>query len=279
MAVTDSLGNTTGIPISISSPTNVTKVGFSLTYDPLLLTIAGSGALSLSSAATAAGLAIQSYTITPVDANHSILNVSVSGGTGFTATTAAPLLTILAAVPTTAPYLDKEVLNLGSVMVNSANATGVSSVSVTAYPGDVLGTGVPNATDASLVDQVASGSGSGFSVFKDLDPVIIGGVEGGLLLNANDASLIDEVASGATVTQIPSIPIGVSLTFGGPDPYLYLSAVQGAPGKTVTETLYLAVTDPNGIQLTALDEAIGFDPGAYRSRMCAGRVRWRRWVL
>ena len=30
----------------------------------------------------------------------------------------------------------------------------------------------------------------------------------------------------------------------------------------MTETLYLDVTDPNGIQLTALDEAIGFDAGA-----------------
>ena len=58
--------------------------------------------------------------------------------------------------------------------MNGANATGVSSVAVVAYPGDVLGTGLPNATDASLVDQVGSGSGTGFSVFKDLDPVIIG---------------------------------------------------------------------------------------------------------
>ena len=262
VALTDSQGNRTGIPISIGNATHVTQVGFSLTYDPHLLTIAGSGALSLSSAATAAGLAIQSYTISSVDANHSVLTVSISGGTGFTATTAAPLVTILASVPTTAPYLDKEVLNLGSVQVNGANATGVSSVSVVAYPGDVLGTGLPNATDASLVDQVASGSGTGFSVFKDLDPAIIGGVGGGLLLNANDASLIDEAASGATVAQIPSIPVGVSLTFGGPDPYLYLSAVQGAPGQTVTETLYLDVTDPHGIQLTALDEAIGFNANA-----------------
>jgi len=55
---------------------------------------------------------------------------------------------------------------------------------------------------------------------------------------SNDASLIDEAASGATISQIPSIPVGVSLTFGGPDPYLYLSAVQGTPGQTVTETLY-----------------------------------------
>ena len=80
-----------------------------------------------------------------------------------------------------------------------------------------------------------------------------------MFVNADDASLINEAASGATVPQIPSVPPGVSLTFGGPDPYLYLSAVQGSPGQTVTETLYLDVTDPNGIELTALDEAIGFD--------------------
>jgi hypothetical protein len=33
----------------------------------------------------------------------------------------------------------------------------------------------------------------------------------------------------------------------------------GAAGQTVTETLYLDVTDPKGIQLAALDEAIGFN--------------------
>jgi hypothetical protein len=87
-------------------------------------------------------------------------------------------------------------------------------------------------------------------------------VDGGAFVNATDASLINEAGSGQVVSQIPAVPAlpaGVSLTFGGPDPYLYLSAVQASPGQTVTETLYLDVTDPNGIQLTALDEAIGFD--------------------
>ena len=118
-------------------------------------------------------------------------------------------------------------LNLASVTVNGATAAGVLGVDVAAYLGDVLGTGVPNATDASLVDQVGSGAGTGFSVFQDLDPSIIGGVDGHLDVNANDASLINEAASGASVTQIPAVPTlpaGVSLIFGGPDPYLYLSA-------------------------------------------------------
>jgi hypothetical protein len=57
------------------------------------------------------------------------------------------------------------------------------------------------------------------------------------------------------------VPNGITPTFGGPDPYLYLNTVQGSPGQTVTETLYLDVTDPQGIQLTALDEAIAFNAG------------------
>jgi hypothetical protein len=171
-------------------------------------------------------------------------------------------VTIAASVPDTALYSDKAVLNLSSVKVNGVNAAGESGVDVAAYLGDVLGTGLANATDASLVDQVGSGAGTGFSAFKDLDPSIIAGVDGGAFVNATDASLINEAASGAAVPQIPTLPTlpsGMSLSFGGPDPYLYLSAVQAAPGQTVTETLYLDVTDPHGIQLTALDEAIGFD--------------------
>ena len=137
------------------------------------------GALTLSSAATTAGLTISSYSITSVDAHHSVLTVTSSGGTGLTATSAEPLVTITASVPTTAPYLNKAVLNLSSVMVNGTSAAGVSGVDVAAYLGDVSGSGTINALDASLVDQVGSGAGTGFSAFKDLDPAIIGAVSGG----------------------------------------------------------------------------------------------------
>jgi hypothetical protein len=262
VALSDGLGNTTGIPINISNVTGLTSATFTLTYDPVLLTIPATGALTLSTAATTAGLT-SSYTITYVDEYHSVLTVTLSGGTGLmVGSTSAPLVTISASVPTTAPYLDKTFLNLSNVVVNGSAATGVSGVSVVAYLGDVLGTGIPNATDASLVDQVGSGAGTGFSKFKDLDPVIIAGiVVNDFSVNATDASLIAEAASGASV-GIPAIPVGVTLVTGGADPYLYLSSVQGAAGQTVTETLYLDVTDPNGIQLTALDEAIGFDAGA-----------------
>jgi hypothetical protein len=264
VALTDILGHTTGIPVSIGNATAVTAASFTLTYDPTLLTIASTGALSLSSLATTAGLTVLDYSITNVDAHHNTLTVSLSGGTGLTTSSQTPLVTITASVPATAPYLNKALLNLGNVVVNGASAAGVSGVDEAAYLGDVSGGGSVNALGASLVDQVGSGAGTGFSSYKDLDPAIIGAVSGGEFVSATDASLINEAGSGATIVQIPPIPSGVTLTFGGPDPYLYLSAVQGAAGQTVTETLYLDVTDPNGIQLTALDEAIGFDASELR---------------
>ena len=261
--MTDSLGNATGIPVSVSNATDVTEVSFTLTYDPTLLTIASSGALTLSAAATAAGINTVSYSITPVNTNHDLLTVSLTSTAdgGLTSNSAMPLVTILASVPDTAPYLDKAVLNLGDVVVNGTSAAGVSGVEEAAYLGNVSGSGNISALDASLVNQVGSGSGTGFSAFKDLDPAIIGGVSGGTNVSALDASLINQAGAGATIAQIPSVPNGITPTFGGPDPYLYLGAVQGSAGQTVTETLYLDVTDPNGIQLTALDEAIGFDAG------------------
>jgi hypothetical protein len=259
VALTDTFGNQTGIPINISNATDVTAASFTLTYDPTLLTIANSDALTLSTAATSAGLTNLSYTITVLDSHHSVLMVSLSGGTGLNSSSAETLLTIQASVPDSAPYLDKALLNLSNVDVNATAATGVSGVDEAAYVGNVSGSGSSSALDASLVNQVGSGSGTGFSAFKDLDPAIIGGVSGGTTVSALDASLINQAGAGATIAQIPTVPSGVTLTTGGLDPYLYLSAVQGSAGQTMTDTLYLDVTDPNGIQLSALDEAIGFD--------------------
>ena len=114
VALTDAFGNTAGIPVDISNAMDVTQATFSLTYDPTLLTIAPTGALSLSSAGTTAGLTTLSYGLASVDAHHKILTVAVSGGTGLTATTAETLVTIMASVPDSAPYLDIAVLNLGT---------------------------------------------------------------------------------------------------------------------------------------------------------------------
>src|SRR5262249_21202568 len=136
------LGLSTGIPISISNATDVTQVSFHLTYDPTLLSIDSSDALTLSPDAIAAGLELASYSISNTDAHHSVLSATLSGGTGLTTTSADELVAITASVPASAPYLNKAVLNMGSVYVNSLPAAGVSGVQLAAYIGDVLGTGL-----------------------------------------------------------------------------------------------------------------------------------------
>jgi hypothetical protein len=187
--------------------------------------------------------------------------VYLSGGSGFdVGSTPMVLVDVAASVPTTAPYFNKAVLDMEIAYVNVALVTGVSGVDEAAYYGDVSGEESLNALDASLVDQVGAGAGTGFSAFKDLDPSIIGGVGGGEYVNALDASLINQQSGGMTIPSIPQVPTGVPPVLGGPDPYLYFGSLQAGPGQTATVTLYLDVTDPRGVPLAALEEAIGFDP-------------------
>ena len=69
-----------GIPISISNATDVTQASFTLSYDPTILTIAATGALTPTT-----GLTNVAYTITSVDSHHSVLTANLSGGTGLSA--------------------------------------------------------------------------------------------------------------------------------------------------------------------------------------------------
>ena len=250
----------TGIPVSLTNASAVTQASFALTYDPTLLTIAASGAVTASAAASAVGLNSISYSIKSVDANHSVLSVSLSGGSGLTAgSTPVPLVNIAASVPASAPYFNKAVLNLGNILVNSTGATGVSAVDEAAYFGDVNGDQQLTALDASLVSQVAVGLGSGFSPYADLDPIIIGGASAGGSLTALDSSLIAQKAVGLTVSEIPDVP-GGGASQSGADPKLYFPNFQAVPGQTITVQLRLTNTDADPIQIAALDEAIRFDP-------------------
>jgi autotransporter-associated beta strand protein len=258
-----------GLPITITSASNVTSAGFALTYNPTLLTIAAAGAVTPSSAATAVGLTNLSYTITSVDSNHSILTVNISGGTGLTAgSTPVSLVNIAATVPSTAPYTNKAVLNLGNVLVNSSAATGISAIDEAAYFGDVNGDKTFSGTDATLVSEDVVGDGSGFSAYADLDPVIIGGVSGGFggngetSLSGTDASLISEKVVGDSVPQIPNIPSG-SNPPAGADPHIYLDPASVVVGQTVNVTEELFNTSTVSEPILSLDSVIFFDASKF----------------
>ncbi len=198
-----------GIPVSIANATNVTSATFSVQYNPTLLTIAASGAVAPSSAANSAGLTTVSYTIASVDANNSILTVTISAGSGNGLTagsTPVALVDIAATVPYTAPYLSKAELLVSGVSVNSSSATGVSGIDEDAYLGDVLGQKGLNAQEALVVLQDSTGLGSGFDAYADLDPIIIGDPNSSGQLTAADALQILKASVGNTVAQIPAIP-------------------------------------------------------------------------
>jgi subtilase family serine protease len=266
-----------GIPISITNATDVTQASFTLIYDPTLLTIAATGALTPSAAATAAGLTNISYSITSIDAHHSILTVSITGGTGLTAgTSPVALVDIAASVPASAPYFDKAVLNLGNVLVNSTSATGVSGVDEAAYFGDVTGTGVFSSQDASLLLQVdVAGVGTGFSAYKDLDPLLIGNITGNGTIMAQDASDVFQAANGMTVSQLPAIPTGTAtITAASWASGIASITVSSAPalayvvGQTVTisgmtpsgyDGTFIILTVPS---TTSFTYALATNPGA-----------------
>jgi hypothetical protein len=265
-----------GIPVSITNGSNVTQASLTLTYDPTLLTIAATGAIAPSSAASAVGLTNISYSITSVDANHSILTASISGGSGLTAgTTPVALLDIAATVPNTALYLNKAVLNLGNVLIDSNAATGISGIDEDAYLGDVNGDETITAQDALLVLQDATGLGSGFDAYADLDPIIVGDANGSGQLTTPDALQILKASVGDTVAQIPAIPSllsTISAASWSSNTDLVTITSAAANNFAVGQTVVIAGMTPSGyngtytinsiIDSTDFTYSLSSDPGS-----------------
>jgi hypothetical protein len=74
-------GQTITLPVTITGG-SVTQASFDLTFDPTQLSIAATGAVTASTAATNAGLTTISYSVSTIDAHHGLLSVKASGGTG-----------------------------------------------------------------------------------------------------------------------------------------------------------------------------------------------------
>jgi hypothetical protein len=202
--------STNGIGLTIASggagSITANSVSFDLDYDPTLLTIAPNGALS-----GVSGLNTSvSYTIVATDAHHDVLEATL-GGTGLTATAAGvPLVQVAASVPAGAPYASKAVLGLTNVTVNGSAANGVAGVDVAAYAGDVHADGSYTPLDAALIDSVSGGGGTGFSVFQNLAPAIVGDVSGSGNGNVAplDATEVNLKGTGGTIAAVPNIPSG-----------------------------------------------------------------------
>ncbi len=256
----------TGLPITLSGLTAaVQSASFTLTYDPTILTV--TAATLSSDAATNGNLVLNPITFTSIDAHHMQIAFTVVGGSGgghWSPTGGAgTLLTLTATVPSNAPYTQKALLATQNVVINGTAAQGDDAVDVNAYPGDVDGSHTYSGLDATLISRVTVGGGTGFSVFKDLDPWIIGSVTGSSTLSVTglDATDVSRAVVGSYPGVIPPLSTGITITGAtGPDPRLYLAAASGSAGQTVTVQERLDVTAQSGVEVDALDSVIEYDP-------------------
>ncbi|MBX9580530.1 MAG: Ig-like domain repeat protein [Gemmataceae bacterium] len=255
-------GEAVNLPVVLGGAAAVTEAGFTLTYDPSLLTIPETGAVALSADAAAAGLVLMPYTVTVLDDHRAVLAVSAAGGAGWTPPAGGGvLLTVAGTVPADAPYGAVGWLDVDDVTVNGSAAVAVDGVHAVVYPGDATGDRTYSARDAALITQVGAVAGAGFPLFARLDPVIVGDVTGDGLTDAADADRVARKGGGGDVPELPDLPPVAPPGPSGPDAArLYFESVAAGPGQTVTVRLRLSVLAAAGMRLSALDEAIRFDP-------------------
>jgi hypothetical protein len=240
-----------GIPLTLSDGTGVSSIALDFVYDPTVLTVTG-------------GAPQAGFTGTIDAGTPGVVHVSLTGTGSAGALTFA---TLTATVPDTAPYKNKEVLDLRNVSLNGGAVAAVADdgVHVAAFLGDADGSMTYTAQDAFTVNQVTVGATNGLAAYQLLDPVVVGDTDGNGSVNSQDAFTVSQKAIGASVPQIPDPPTGVTAPpAGGPDPVLSFGDYSGAPGSTVTVAVNLSVTDPNGLLYNSDDLAIVFDPTRFQ---------------
>jgi len=232
-----------GIPVTLSNGQNVTSGSFTLQYNPTLLTITGG----------LPKIAITgfSFTVTPTinNATSASAVISFSSPSKISSTTASLTLgSLLATVPfsATASYGAKQLLHFSSEQLNTTASSNIAvtnqdAVEVAAFFGDVNDTGLPFASSGAVgAIGMAAGSNAnliqqtltGFPLFPNLDPLIIGEVNLGGTPNITslDTNKMNQQLTSGQPT-IPWLPTGLTVTPVGPDPTLSISRMSevGSP--------------------------------------------------
>ncbi len=205
-----------GIPITLYNAANVTDVTFTLNYNASLLNISGTVFGASSDASDPAA------TLTLVSNAGGVATFHYADANPQSATPTNPLVLgdIMAVVPsgTGAPalglYQVKEQLQLGSIIINQGavtDAAAANGVHVNAYFGDVNGDKVINGLDKLAANTIATGGGTGFSAYAQLDPALIGDVAGDISVDAGDVSTLDAYVAQLAPGQIPMPPTQLPL--------------------------------------------------------------------
>ena len=233
------LGGTTGIPIRLDSPADVTRIEFTLRYDTTRLTI--------SAATLAAGM--------PAGWTAS-LNTLTPGSAVVTLTGATPLsggprnvVVLGASVPATATRGDGRRLRIESAALNGGllPVRGDEAVQLASYFGDTTGDADYSGLDASLLARVAVGLDSGFDATDMVDPRILGDVTGNGAVTGLDASYVARKAIDLAQPEIPDLPAPPpldSLALPAPEAQSSLAADAGPTERETGQAALLAAVGP-----------------------------------
>ncbi len=174
-------------------------------------------------------------------------------------------------------YQQKELLQLGNIVVNGSASSGTlatAAIHVNAYFGDVGNAdGIISGLDTLPADSVAQGHASGFLPYQLLDPVIIGDVANDLTIDAGDVSAINNFVAVLRPLQIPQPPGFAISSPNQADPLLSLSRTAASDGSSDSSFILppssfnvtVNLDNPAPAGSTGLDEAIltlAYDPSA-----------------
>ena len=249
--------------VNANAPASVTDVVLVLSYNANLLTITG-GTVN-------AALPGATFTVsTSGSGTAALATITFHSGTGVNLGTlgSVDLGGLIATVPNTAAYKSKALLHLVSESVNGGalTAVGVDGYQVVAYQGDTDGNGFFTSNDATLLSQVASGTNPGFAAYRQIDPVLIGGVSGGTSVSATDSGLMASYLNGVAVSQLPD-QTGVTPSSFAPGPDPSISIPTGLKvGADGTVTVPVNIDDPRpagSTGLTQVELALSYDPKVF----------------
>jgi hypothetical protein len=237
-----------GIPIRLSDGSGVESLEFTLNYDPALLTI--------SDVTLAADLPDRQYTGRQPhrprpDQCGDVFPDSPGAG-------ARDLLTLTAAVPSTASYRAKQILDLTDVSSNEGTlaVVGDDAVQLVAYFGDTTGNGSYSALDGQRVLRHAVGLDSGFAAYPLADPVLVADITANGAVSSLDATRILQEVVGIDRPEIPPLA-GITITASGPDPYVHIPTdLSGTPGSVIT----VPVLIDDAVGLESADLRLVYDP-------------------
>ncbi|MCP5248369.1 MAG: tandem-95 repeat protein [Candidatus Accumulibacter sp.] len=236
-----------GIPIRLSDGAGVDSLRFTLNYDPALLTISDVTALPVGS------MLVANLTIPGQVKVAMSFPIPLASG-------AVDILTLTAAVPATAPYRAKQVLDLTGVSANEGKvaAVGDDAVHVVAYFGDTTGNGAYSSLDGQRVLRQVVGLDSGFAAYLLADPVVVADITGNRTVSSQDATRILQEVVGFEPIEIPPLAgIAVTVATPGPDPYVHIPTdLSAVPGSVIT----VPVLIDDALGLEAADLRLVYDP-------------------